>query len=119
MIKRLFKKPFSFLKQFYRNLFLGRQVEAIFDKNCSVASLSTLQKVNSVGQEYDIFYVQTRIRLCAHIVEKSLRISAKRSRYQQFVCELAERLRNYRGPNIVSIGSARNILQKYEDKYGL
>ena len=119
MIKRLFKKPFSFLKQFYRNLFWSRQVEVIFDKNCNAASLSTLQKVNSVGQEYDIFYIQTRIRLCAHIVEKSLRVSAKRSGYQQFVYELAERLRNYRGSNIVSIESARNILQKYEDKYGL
>lgn len=81
--------------------------------------MSTLQIVKSTDKENDVFYLQTQIRICAHIVEKDLTISAKRPKYGQFARKLAMRLKNYRGPRIVSIEYARNILQKYEDKYGL
>ena len=119
MLKRLFRKPFSFLKRLSRKLFSVREVDAIFDGDRNVESLSTLQKVESAGKVNDIFYLQTRIRLCAHIAGKDLIIPVDRPRYRRFARELAERLQNYQGPNIASIEWARNILQKYENKYGL
>lgn len=119
MLKRLFRTLFSFLKRLSRKLSSVREVDAIFDGDRNVESLSTLQKVECAGKENDVFYLQTRIRLCAHIAGKDLIVPVDRPRYRRFARELAERLQNYQGPNIASIEWARNILQKYENKYGL
>ena len=119
MLKRLFRKLFSLLKQFYRKLSSVREVDAFFDGDRNVASLSTLQIVKSTGKENDVFYLQTQIRICAHIAEKDLTIPVDKPRYRQFARELSKRLQSYQGPRVVSIENAGNILQKYEDKYGL
>jgi len=75
--------------------------------------------VKTADKENDLFYLQTQIRICAHIAEKDLTIPVDKPRYRQFARELSKRLQNYQGPNISSIEWARNILQMYEDKYGL
>lgn len=107
------------IEQLLRKLFSVRKVDAIFDRDRNIASLSTLQKVESAGKKNDLFYLQTLIRLCAHIAKKDLCIPVDRPRYRQFARELAERLHNYNGPNIASIEWAKSILRMYEDKYGL
>jgi hypothetical protein len=119
MIKQLLRKPFSLLKQFYRKLSSIRAVDAFFDGDRNVASFSTLQVVKSTGKKNDLFYLQTQIRICAHIAEKDLDIPVDKPIFRQFARELSRRLQGYQGPNIVSIENARNILQKYKDKYGL
>ena len=108
MIKRLIRKLSSVIK-----------VDTVFDKDPNIESLSTLQKVEFSGQEEDVFYLQTRIRICAHIAEKDLTSPVDKPRYRQFARELGERLHDYQGPNITSIEWANSILQMYEHRYGL
>jgi len=95
MKNKIFKKLLFYLKRVYKKIVYSREINAIFNKNPNAASLSTLQKINFDYYENDIFYEQTRIRLCAHIVDKDLTILPKRSMYRQFACELAENLKNY------------------------
>lgn len=107
------------LKRHFRKLFSVRKVDTIFNRDPNIEALSTLHKVEFSGKENDVFYLQTQIRLCAHLAEKDLAIPMDRPRYRQFACELGERLHNYPGPSIASMEWARSILQRYKDKYGL
>jgi len=119
MLRRLFRIPFTLLKRLLRKSILVREADAIFDGDRNVESLSTLQDVEFAGKERDVFYLQTMIRLCAHIAEKDLSIPTDKPRYRRFARELGERLQGYQGPNIAAIEWAENILQKHENKYGL
>jgi hypothetical protein len=118
MIKKIPKKAFSIFKFIYGRIYSISKVNAYFDGDPNMVSLSTLQSFNSKHKEKDDFYVQTQIRIFAHIAEKDLMTQPKRPRFKKFAGMLAVSLRCYEGKGIASIENARNILKKYEDKYG-
>ena len=94
------------------------------DDDISYAKMhSTLQKHNLREDErkIDDFYLQTIIRINAHVADKGLILTEKYDRpsYRHFAIELDNNLKNYTGQELPTIQWAKTILKEYEEKYGL
>ena len=93
----MIKKIFSNLKFIYKKIYSITKVNAFFDGDPNIVSLSTLQSFNSKNMERDYFYLQTQIRIFAHIAEKDLVTHPKRPKYKYFAQMLAVSLHDYQG----------------------
>ena len=110
---------FSKLKFVYSKISSITTVKAFFNGDPNMVSLSTLQFFNSENKEKDEFYLQTQIRIFSHVAEKDLVTRPKRPRFKKFAKVLGISLHKYKGTEIATIKNSRNILKKYEDKYGV
>lgn len=114
-LKRLTKRLLA-LRIMVRTVNSGDPVSRL---DPTILSYSSLQKVASGNWDDDLFYLQTKIRISAHIAEKDLVIPANQPLYRKFAKDLDERLASYSGPETPSIRWARQVLHQYREKYGL